>query len=380
MRATTWIIPTLLAAGLAACGGGLSVGFGYWEYDHDHDHPKREWPRKPQNEGALLLIAGDVCNQCASSVDGTGSAARFNKPEGVAVDGAGNLYVAEPSGAVIRKITPQNVVTTLAGSAGAPGALDGTGAGARFNLPSRLATDSAGNVYVIDSGNSTVRRITPAGVVTTLAGVAGLCGSADGQGSGAQFCNPRGIALDQSGNLYVTDTQNHTVRRIDPGGRVTTVAGLAGACGSADGRALAARFCEPQDIAVDKWGNLFVADTANSTVRQIKPNGEVTTIAGQAGVCGAADGGESARFCRNSGIEVDAAGDLYVADTGNSTIRRITPPGRVTTVAGMAGSTGFAIGALPGVLDAPPGIAMTGNDTFALTSGNLVLELSVTRR
>jgi len=180
----------------------------------------------------------------SGSADGTGSAARFEDPGGMAVDSAGNVYVAETGKNTIRRVTPVGtnwVVTTLAGLAGSSGGADGTGSAARFVFPWGLAVDGAGNVYVADFGNCTVRKVTPAGVVTTLAGLAGSSGTVDGTGSAARFSDPSGVAVDSAGNVYLTDTGNHTVRRVTPAGVVTTLAGLAGKSGSADGTGSAAQ-------------------------------------------------------------------------------------------------------------------------------------------
>src|SRR6266704_7080 len=147
------------------------------------------------------------------SADGTGSAARFANPYGVATDSSGNVYVADTDNQTIRKITPAGVVTTLAGLAGSGGSADGTGSAARFNIPFGVATDSSGNVYVADWGNHTIRKITPVGVVTTLAGLAGSFGSDNGTGSAARFNGPSGVATDSSGNVYVADYYNNTVRK-----------------------------------------------------------------------------------------------------------------------------------------------------------------------
>lgn len=374
------VLTALLAAlGLSSCGGnvGIDIGIGFhsgpdipWP-----NHPNwPSWPDRPQGATGLFPIAGDVCGLCTGSRDGTGSAARFNAPEGIAADAEGNLYVAEPASATIRKVTPQGAVTTLAGTVGAVGYADGNGAAARFNQPSRLETDSQGNVYLTDTGNSVVRRITPGGAVGTVAGN-GTCGSVDGRTTSAQFCNPKGIALDRWGNLWVADTGNHTVRRIDPNGNVSTVAGSPGVCGSANGSGGVSRFCNPQDVDVDEWGNVYVVDTGNSTIRMINPKGEVTTLAGQAGQCGAVDGSTTvSRLCAPSGIAVEG-NDLYIADTGNATIRRINLDNVTSTVAGVAGRQEIELGALPGGLDHPVGVARVPDGSFALTTQNLVVKL-----
>jgi sugar lactone lactonase YvrE len=204
----------------------------------------------------------------------------------VAVDSAGNVYVADSSNFTIRKVTPAGVVTTLAGLAGSYGSADGTGSAARFSAASGVAVDSMGNVYVADTGNNTIRKVTPAGVVTTLAGLAGSSGSADGTGSAARFNSPQGVAVDGSGSVYVADHSNNTIRKVTPVGTnwvVRTLAGLAGPqsetfYGSADGTGSAARFSNPYGVAVDGAGNLYVADSSNNTIRKGYPALAITSF------------------------------------------------------------------------------------------------------
>ena len=203
------------------------------------------------------------------SVDGAGTVARFDSPIGVAVDSSDNVYVADTDNSTIRKITPAGAVTTLAGSAGQNGSADGTGSAARFDGPQGVAVDSAGNVYVAEY--ATIRKITPAGVVTTLAGSAGQYGSADGTGSDARFYYPEGVAVDSMGNVYVADSDNDTIRKITPAGNVTTLAGSAGVIGRADGIGSAAGFDYPKGVAVDSAGNLYVADTGNNRITKGTP-------------------------------------------------------------------------------------------------------------
>ena len=284
--------------------------------------------------GVVSTLAGSIGS--TGSTDGTGSAARFNQPTGVAVDAAGNVYVADQSNHTIRKITPAGVVSTLAGLAGSTGSTDGTGSAARFNRPFGVAVDAAGTVYVADSNNHTIRTITPAGVVSTLAGLAGIFGSTDGTGSAARFNGPFGVAVDAAGTVYVGEGGGlgNTIRKITPAGVVSTLAGLAGSFGSADGTGSAARFSGPVGVAVDAVGNVYVADANNDTIRKITSAGVVSTLAGLAGSAGSADGtGSAARFSSPKGVAVDAAGNVYVADTVNESIRKITPAGVVTTFA-----------------------------------------------
>jgi hypothetical protein len=222
--------------------------------------------------------------------------------------------------------------TELAGSARQQDSADRTGSAARFNYPSGVAVDSAGNVYVADTGNNTIRKVTSAGMVTTLAGLArgdtsvDWARSVDGAGSTARFKQPFGVAVDSAGNLYVADAGNYTIRKVTPAGAVTTLAGGTGTPGSADGTGGAARFAVPNGVAVDSAGNVYVADGGNGTIRKITPAGAVTTLAGLVDKFGNADGtGSVARFSNPSGVAVDCAGNLYVADTYNNTIRKGYP-------------------------------------------------------
>ncbi|MGA2016658.1 MAG: immunoglobulin domain-containing protein, partial [Opitutaceae bacterium] len=294
--------------------------------------------------------------------DGTGSAAKFYFPYGVAVDASGNVYASDEAGNTIRKITPSGVVTTLAGSPGVAGSADGTGAAAQFNAPAGLAVDASGNVYVSDQGNDTIRKITPGGVVTTLAGTAGKSGSADGTGPAAQFATPGNVAVDTGGNVYVADQLNDTIRKITPAGVVTTLAGDATVAGKNDGTGMGARFDNPYGIAVDGSDNVYVADTYNCTIRKITSAGVVTTLAGTAGAIGAKDGtGSAAQFNYPTGVAVDGEGNVYVADIDNDTIRKVTPSGVVTTLAGAVGLTGFADGTgAAAEFNAPIDVAVDG--------------------
>jgi len=289
----------------------------------------------------------------AIGADGTGKLALFDYPNSTAVDSAGNVYIADYNHNTVRKITPAGVVTTLAGFAGGDNGVadrDGTGVDARLYYPTGIALDSAGNLYVTEQLGSTVRKITPAGVVSTLAGTFGAPGSADGTGNAARFYYPCGIAVDSAGNVYVSEILNQTIRKITPGGVVSTIAGAPGAKGSADGPGALARFHNPADLAIDNTGNLYVADNLNSTIRKIVLGSSmrdisVSTFAGTAGVVGNTDGtGAAASFNGPYGLSVDGAGNVYVADTYNHTIRKITPARVVTTFAGTAGIQGAADG------------------------------------
>ena len=294
--------------------------------------------------------------------NGIGIAAKFFGPEGIAIDATGNLYVADLGNHVIRKITLDGTVTTLAGS-GVAGFADGDGTAAQFSGPTGIAVDAANNIYVADTFTQRIRKITPTGAVTTLAGggtysFGGAPGDyADGNGGAARFYLPKGVAVDASGNLYVADDVNHRIRKVTAAGVVTTLAGST--LGSADGTGTAAQFNRPSGIAIDASGNLYVADEFNSRIRKITPAGAVSTLAGS--TSGFADGdGTTARFNKPRGITLDDAGNIYVADSGNNCIRKITPTGTVSTLAGGSnGFGGFEDGpAEDALFRAPSGIAI----------------------
>lgn len=336
------------------------------------------------NSYYVITLAGAAGS--AGSADGVGSAARFSDPSDIAIDADGNLYIADTAIHTVRKITLSisytdlvGTVTTLAGQPGVSGSADGTG-GATFNHPSGVAVDSAGTVYVADTDNDTIRKVTAAGSVSTLAGVAGRSGSADGTGSAASFNGPSGIVVDAAGNLYVADTLNHTIRRVTPAGVVTTIAGVAGASGFVDAVGTGARFFGPQGLALDSSGNLFVADTNNSVIRRINTaSGAVTTVAGQAGIVGSVDGAASqAKFHYPSGVAVDSPGNLFVADTDNHTLRVITPGGTVSTVAGVAGSSGSSDGTGTAVrFQFPTGLSVSSSgNVYVADSDNQTVRLA----
>lgn len=364
---------------------------------------------KISSVGAITALAGNIYGN-AGSTDGLGSTAQFNRPNGVAVDGSGNVYVADTSNNTIRKITPVGDVTTMAGSATSSGSTDGPGNIARFADPAKLAFDSAGVLYCTDGngvrtitpdgtiatiaspmgyrvafdtqGNfysltdGTIRKLTPGGVVSTIAGLSANWGTVDGTGSAAQFNLQGGVAMGKGGILYVADTYSQTIRKVTVAGVVTTLAGMGYSSGSADGTGSLARFSNPDDVAVDGADNVYVADTFNSTIRKITPAGVVTTLAGSAVSVGSIDGiGSAARFNRPQGVAVDAAGNVYVADTGNNSIRKITPSGEVTTLAGMVGANGSNDGIGSDVrFDHPLGLIVdeSGNIYVADTGNNTI--------
>jgi sugar lactone lactonase YvrE len=330
--------------------------------------------RKIATNGDVSTIAAGPA--LSGAVDGTGSAARFSTPRSLAVDGSGNVYVADASNYAIRKVTTAGVVTTFAGTIGSSGSTDATGTSASFNQPYGIATDTAGNIYVADTNNNTIRQITNGGVVSTVAGGVGSWGSTDATGTAARFANPYALTADNSGNLYVADTGNHTVRKVEIStGVVTTLAGTAGSMGSTDGTGASALFRQPYGIAFDSHsGNIFLADTYNHAIRQITSSGVVSTLAGTSGTQGSTDGtGTAALFRYPRGIVPDGLGNLYVADTNNHTVRKIVIATQVvTTVLGTSTSIGFAGGALPGSLAYPQGVSLYNGTLYVSTRNGVV--------
>jgi len=313
--------------------------------------------------------------------DGAGTTATFSLPVGIAVDSSGSVYVADVGNDMIRKITAAGVVSRLAGLAGG-GSTDGdngynsSGPFPSFNEPTGVAVDSSGNVYVADKFNHKIRKITPAGVVSTIAG-GGARGSADGVGTAATFDYPNGIAVDRNGVVYVSDTGTPKIRKITPAGVVSTLAGT-GVRGGSDGAGATATFYCPWGVAVDSSSNLYIADACNIKIRKITSAGVVSTLAGT-GVSGSADGaGATAAFNTPAGVAVDARGNIYVADASNHNIRKITPAGVVSTIAGT-GAIGNTDGpSSTATFNSPWGLAVdgSGNIYVADSSNNKIRKLT----
>jgi sugar lactone lactonase YvrE len=312
----------------------------------------------------VTIVAG---SGSAGSANGTGSAASFDDPTGVAVDDSGNVYVADYVNNLIRKITTSGVVTTLAGSI-TPGSSNGPFYEASFNGPWGLTVDKSGNVYVADKGNNLIRKINPAGTVSTLAGSGTKGASNNAVDSLATFYAPEGVAVDATGNVYVADAGNNLIRKISASGGVSTLAG-SGSQGSANGTGTSASFNNPVGVAVDASGNVYVADAYNNLIRKITPAGVVTTVAGSGSV-GVENGtGTAASFYYPVGLVVDASENIYVADLKNNLIRKITSTGIVTTFAGL-GSTG----ANSVALNNPAGLAVdTSNNVYIADTYNQVI-------
>lgn len=304
-------------------------------------------------------------------LDGSALYAKFSSPSGMVMDSSGNMYICDSNNNRIRKITPAGVVSTFAGSTF--GFLDGIGTAAQFNYPNGLTIDTEGNIYVVDKNNHKIRKITSAGVVTTVAGSS--VGFTNGLGTSAQFNSPSGIAVDANGNLYITDTQNHKIRKIDTNGNVTTFAGSTQ--GAADGTGTSAQFYFPQGIAIDNSGNLYVTDYTHR-VRKIYPTGVVVTIAGSSFTSqGYVDGpAATAKFDYPCGLALDSYGNIYVADYFNNKIRKIATDGMVSTFAGS--SLGYQDGPVETAkFNFPYGLFLASNGLYvADTSNNCIRKIA----
>jgi Gluconolactonase len=303
----------------------------------------------------------------AGYAEGPAATAQFFSPMGLTVDASGNVYVADNiNRSIVRKISTAGIVSTVAGIGG-QGYTDGLASQAKFYMPSDVIALNNGVIYIADNGNLQIRRVAPGVLVTTVAGKDGLVGYVDGIVPNARFGQLYSLVMDAAGNLYVTDETNHAIRKITPTGVVTTVAGGAGV-GYADGNGGAAQFDLPMGIAIDAAGNLIVADSYNHCIRKITPAGDVTTVAGIGGTSGFKDGlAATAKFNRPEGVAVDKAGNIYVADRSNSRIRKITPSGYVITIAGGYSTTYTeGIGSLAGYYN-PADVALDAAENIYVT-------------
>ncbi|MGV3697822.1 Ig-like domain-containing protein, partial [Flavobacterium sp.] len=323
--------------------------------------------RKISASGYVTTFAG---SGFAGFLNGSADVAQFNAPYCIAVDASENVYVTETNSYAVRKITQAGDVSTLAGKNNTSGFLDGQGASALFAAPKGLDVDSSGNVYVADANSNRIRKITNAGVVSTVAGD-GTAGYLDGQGTSAKFSNPIGVAVTASGNIYVSDTSNNRIRMISASGSVTTIAG-SGAAGMVNGQGTSAQFNAPRAITVDTSGNIYVVDYSNNRIRKITTSGSVTTLSG-AGGFGAVNGaGSVATFKYPEGISADSSGTIFVADVTNNCIRRVTSTGDTTTYAGSAtrGLENGQIGAMA-MFNSPIAVAVTsGGITYVIDDFN----------
>ena len=340
--------------------------------------------RKVSAAGTIITIAGNG-SPGYSGDGGPAVNAQLNEPRGVAVDNSGNLYIADTGNRVIRKVSAGGTITTIAGNGTFGYSGDGGPASdAEITSAIGIAVDAGGNLYIADIYNQRIRKVSAAGIITTIAGD-GLFGySGDGgPAASARLGSPAGVALDASGNLYIADSYNYRIRKVSAAGIITTVAGDGFNNYSGDGgAAAAAQLSEPEGVAVDGAGNVYIADTANQRVRKVSADGVITPVAGAGSAGYSGDGGPatSAQLYHPTGIALDASGNLYIADALNSVIRAVSVAGAITTVAGngTAGFSGDGGSAASAQLFRPNGVAVdaAGNLYIADTNNNRIRKVS----
>jgi hypothetical protein len=337
---------------------------------------------------ASLLASASLEAQTISTIAGTGSAgysgdgatatsAQLNGPFGIAVDNTGNVYIADRNNNRIRKINAAGIITTIAGTGTAGYSGDGGPAtAAQLNALCGIAVDAAGNIYIADKGNSRIRKINSAGIITTIAGNGSAGYSGDGGlAISAQINNPRGVAVDTAGNIYIADAANHAARKIDAGGVITTIAGTGTAGFSGDGGpAIFAQLYGPYSVTIDISGNIFIADVDNERIRKISPAGIISTVAGNGTAAYSGDGGPAtaAALYEPINIATDSFGNLYIADAWNARIRKISSTGTITTIAGN-GTPGYGGDGGPAIaaqINNPYGITIKANALYISENAN----------
>ena len=293
--------------------------------------------RKVDTSGNISTVAG---NQTPgySGDKGAATKAQLNRPVSVAVDSQGNLYIGEYTNNLIRKVDSKGTISTFAGTGGFGFAGDGSAAsGANFGNPLGIAVDSGGNLYVVDLWNYRIRKISSSGTISTIAGSGTFSYAGDGAtATAAQLNLPGGVVVDPARNVYIADSGNHRVRKVAPNGVITTVAGNGQAgSGGDNGQATAAQLNHPLGLALDAAGNLYIADTLNSRVRKVAGDGTISTVAGNGNIGFSGDNGAATAAQLNlpSGVAVDKAGNLYIADSANHRVRKVSG-GTITTLAG----------------------------------------------
>jgi uncharacterized protein (TIGR03437 family) len=367
--------------------GAVAVGAAGELYVADTENRR---VRRIGSDGVITTVAGTGIFKYGGDGNAATSAS-LNFPRGVTVDAGGNVYIADTDSHRIRRVAPNGIITTVAGNGIRGFSGDGGPATqAQLNFPTGVAVDGAGNLYIADHDNNLVRKVSALGVISTVAGngMYGFAGDA-GPATEAAFFGPEGVAVDGNGNLLIADSGNHRIRRVNSSGVIATVAGNGNPGFSGDqGPALSASLNEPSAVVVDAGGNLFVADSGNFRVRRVSSGGFITTVAGTGNVGFAGDGGSAvnAELSVPLGLAVDASGNLYIADTlYNARIRRVSPSGIITAVAGkvfggdppFSGDGGPAIEA---TLANPWGVAVdaAGNVYIADTLNDRIRKVSVT--
>ena len=330
--------------------------------------------RKVDSIGTITTIAG---GGGFGEDGGPATQARLNLPNGVAVDSAGNLYIADTNNDRIRKVDSAGTITTIAGTGEQGfGGDGGPATQARLNYPYGVAVDGAGNLYIADRYNNRIRRVDSTGTITTIAGTEKRGFSGDGGPAiQAPLFLPTGVAVDGAGNLYIADQYNHRIRKVDSTGTITTIAGTGERrFGGDGGPAIQAQLDAPSGVAVDEAGNLYIADWSNARIRKVDGTGTITTIAGTGERGFGGDGGPAtqAQLDDPTGVAVDGAGTLYIADQYNHRIRRVDSTGTITTIAGT-GELGFGGDGGPAIkaqLDDPTGVAVDGAGTLYIADAS----------
>ena len=313
-----------------------------------------------------------------SGDSGLATGAELNGPYGIVVDSGNNLYIADPGNNRIRKVAAgTGIITTIAGDGTAGYSGDnGPATSAGLNLPTGVAVDSGGNVYIADTGNNVIRKINASGSITTVAGnnAEGYSGD-NGAATNATLYTPNGVAVDSAGNLYIADTNNNRIRKVSTSGTITTIAGTGTAGYTGDnGAATSATLNKPAAVVVDSTGSLYIADTSNDVVRMIATSGTISTIAGNGSAGYSGDGGPatSARFNSPYGLNLDSSGDVYVADSMNNVVRMVNTAGIISTVGGnnTNGYSGDGGQATSAALSSPRGVALDSQGNFYFSDQN----------
>lgn len=329
--------------------------------------------RKIDTSGNISTFAGTGTS--GSTGDGAAAtAARLNFPQSVAFDSSGNLYIADTSNHKIRKIDTSGTITTFAGTtSGNTG--DGAAATlAKLSFPRGVAFDSSGNLYIADTSNHRIRKVNTSGIISTFAGTTSGFSGDGGLATSAQISGPQGVSVDSSNNVYVTDTANHRIRKIATNGNISTLAGSSSGFSGDGGLATSAQLASPVSTCPDSSGNLYIGDTSNSRLRKIDTSGNISTVAGTGSATFGGDGGPAtiAQFSTPQGTAVDSSGNIYMADSSHHRIRKIDTSGNISTYAGTgtAGLTGDGGPATSARINTPLGIFVDSSDNLYIADGN----------